>query len=209
MTQVKICGIKNLTIARVAIKAGANYLGFNFIPSSKRYINPEKAKQIIDGVGCDIYTAGVFQDAPPQEVVRIASFLRLDFVQLHGNETPSYCQKIATNVIKVFTLLEDFDVEETIIKMKEYSQYVNYFMVDKEKIIRSRMIDFQKCRKIANTFPLVLAGGLNAENVREVVIAVNPLVVDVASGIETNGKQDIQKIKEFIQNAKAVKGIFI
>ncbi len=200
--QVKICGIRTLKAAKAAIDAGADFLGFNFVPTSKRYIAYEKARKIIDYVSCEAQRVGVFQNAKLEEVNQIAKDLGLDFVQLHGNETPVYCSEIESDLIKVFTLSEDFDPEKIINGMKRYSQYVNYFMIDKQKSANSRMLDLLKSKKIANTFPLIFAGNLKVNNVEEVIKTVNPMVVDVAGGVETNGAQDLEKIKLFIQNTK-------
>lgn len=201
--QVKICGVRSLEAAKAAVDAGASLLGFNFVPSSKRYIDPQDAKKIIDEVvGCDAYKVGVFQNENLEKVNQIAKDLELDFIQLHGSESPAYCSGIKTGLIKVFTLPEDFDAETLINEMKKYSQYVNYFMIDKEKSSKTKKLDFKKSRKIAYTFPLIFAGGLNPDNVREAVLGLNPLGVDVAGGVETDGVQDINKIRSFIRNAK-------
>lgn len=202
--QVKICGIRSLDTAKAAADAGASFLGFNFVPSSKRYIDPSKAKHIADYISCDICNVGVFQDEDLEKVNQIAKDLELDYVQLHGSESPAYCSRVEVDLIKVFTLTADFDPDSVIDEMKKYSSYTNYFMIDKKKNNGRKSLDFKKSRKIAYTFPLILAGGLTPENIAAAIIGVNPLGVDVASGVETDGVQDIEKIKLFIKNAKGV-----
>lgn len=102
--KVKICGIRNLESAQAAIDAGADFLGFNFVPTSKRYIYPIRAKVIIEKVRGKTKTVGVFQNQTIDEVNNIAEFLSLDYVQLHGEEDLEYVSQIKTNVIKTIVI---------------------------------------------------------------------------------------------------------
>ncbi len=198
--KVKICGIRSLKAAKAAVDAGADFLGFNFVPSSRRYILPEKAKEIIDKVKGKVSIVGVFQNEHIDTVNKIAKDLSLDFVQLHGDETPRYFQKLSVRLLKVISVSPDFSVDDVLFQMELYKK--NYYMLDRKIQGVGRPLSLERAALIAQRFHLFLAGGLTPETVVHAVRMVNPFAVDVASGIETDGKEDIEKIKLFIHNAK-------
>lgn len=199
--KVKICGIKTNEAAQAASDAGADFLGFNFVPSSKRYIRLEKAKEIIDDLLGTVAKVGVFMDADISEVNKLINYLKLDYVQLHGNELPDYVERIENaQVIKTISLPADFNVEETIKKMKKYR--VDYFLLDREIQGRGELLNPKKVCELTSVFPIILGGGLTVENVVNIVQLTKPQIVDVAGGVETNGAKDLEKIKKFIKNAK-------
>ncbi len=191
MVKIKICGIRTVEAAEAALDAGADFLGFNFVRSSKRFIEPERAKGIIAAVKNKIKIVGVFQDEMLHKVNELTRFLELDLVQLHGSESDDYCRKVTTNVIKAFRLPA---------AMKQYS--VAYYMIDREKRGEGEMVNLDKAAELAQAFPLFFSGGLTVENVTEVVRTVKPFAVDVAGGVETNGEPDVNKIKEFARRAR-------
>lgn len=214
---VKICGVKNIIDAKAATKAGADFLGLNFVPTSKRLISVEAAKEIIEGLGNQKpKLVGVFQNQPVEYVNDVSKKLGLDYVQLHGDESPEYCAQMATPVIKAFGLDADFDVEETADKLRKYK--VEFIILDRKKrevTERERgntktstpnvgnTLNSQKVAELAKNFPIILAGGLTPENVREAVNASGDIkAVDVAGGVETEGNKDPQKIKAFIVEVK-------
>lgn len=197
---VKICGIRSMESAVAAIEAGADFLGFNFVPISKRYIIPSHAKTIIDAVRHRVKIVGVFQDADIKTVNDTIALLDLNFVQLHGKEGPSFCRNITKPVIKAFNLVPDFDYEVVSSAFGEYD--VAYYMVDREKQGEGKRLEAKSVKPLGDMFPLFVGGGLTIENISEVVASVQPFAVDVASGVETDGKEDLQKIQAFIKNAK-------
>jgi len=199
--KIKICGIRTLEAIETAIEAGADFLGFNFVPSSKRFIEPKTALKIINSIRGKVKVVGVFQDAKIVHVNEIASRLGLDLVQLHGSESAEYCRKVEAPVIKVFQLPTNFSVIKTFSIMSRYS--VSLSMVDREKRGEGKVIDLEKSKKLAVKFPIFFSGGLTPENVAGIIQTVNPFAVDVAGGVETEGKEDLQKIKEFVRNAKS------
>lgn len=199
--KVKICGIRTIETAQAAIKFGADFLGFNFVPASLRYIPQPKAREIIGELQEEIKVVGVFQNESLEEIKKSISFLKLDFVQLHGQESSHY--HVLTQyagVIKTFSLNADFDITNTLLKMQKYN--VDYFLVDRITRGVGSPLDPERVSGLTSHFPIVLSGGLTSENVKEAVRIACPNVVDVASGIETNGEQDLDKIKEFIERAK-------
>lgn len=176
--KVKICGIRSIEAAKVAINAGADFLGFNFIPGEKRYIHPSIAKKIIDKVRDTIQIVGVFQNNAVAYVDTIANKLNLDYVQLHGQEDLEYERKITTPIIKMLRAA--------------HTTTAAYVLI--EGAFETKNIHV----------PIFIAGGLNAKNVAEKIRTLKPYGVDVARGIESGGKEDSQKIKEFIHIVKGV-----
>lgn len=203
MTKVKICGIRTIEAASAAIDAGADFLGFNFVPMSKRYITPTQAKTIVDAVKGKIEVVGVFQDSYRGTITEISSLLSLDFVQLHGKETPEFCRAIKVPVIKAFALASDFDYEVISSMFGAYD--VAYYLVDRHVQGSGEQLAVDRVKPLGNMFPLFVAGGLTIDNVGQVVSEVQPFAVDVAGGIETDGKEDHQKIKDFVKKAKNIK----
>jgi phosphoribosylanthranilate isomerase len=192
--KVKICGIRTRESAKAAVAAGADYLGFNFVPSSRRVISVEKTQKIIDAVRGEVQIVGVFKDMDCHDVNTIAQTLGLNFVQLHGQEDASYMKKIKTTIIKKVSLDSGF----------QQTDAVSFVLLDRKVQGQGAMIDGEKAREFARDFPIFFAGGLTPDNVSGAVSVVQPYGVDVSGGIETNGKEDLEKIRVFIKNAKGV-----
>ena len=189
--KVKICGIRSLGAAQSAIDFGADYVGFNFVASSKRYIDPKSAQGIAKLIKGNVRIVGVFQNEKPQTVRRIADMMDLDLVQLHGDEDEVYMQKINRPIIK----------STSVRNMREYFSS-DFLLIDRETQGIGNIVDLDKARGLAERYVVFFAGGLTPENVKDVVKKVRPFAVDVAGGIETNGREDVRKIKKFIKNAK-------
>lgn len=189
--QVKICGIRTRESALAAIEAGADYLGFNFVPDSRRFILPEIAAEIASEIRGRIRVVGVFQNADLAFVKKIARLLALDFAQLHGKEGPDYVTKLSIPIIK------------TIHSPTQIPFYrADYFLLDRVLQGKGPMVDVRQAAATADTRPIFLAGGLTPRNVSGVVRKVRPFAVDVARGIESRGVPDARKIKTFVTNAK-------
>lgn len=191
LVKVKICGIRSFEAAQAAVETGADFLGFNFVPTSKRYILPSIAEKIISKVKGKPQIVGVFQNAPIKLVNDLVSVLGLDFVQLHGNENNEYINKVSIPVIKYITMNHQIN-----------SIKAAYFLLDRTKRGTGKMVNLKKAADLAYRFHIFYAGGLNPQNVADIIRQVKPFAVDVASGIETDGIQDIKKIRLFIENAK-------
>lgn len=206
--KVKICGIRNMEAAKAAVGAGADFLGFNFVAASKRYADPATAKQIIQSVNRQIVKiVGVFQNAEFNFVNETAAKLKLDYIQLHGRETPAYCRLIKPSIIKAFCLPADFPVDQVMVTISRYRDSLSpdsLYLVDRQNHGQGHMLSYEKSGQLANSFPIFFSGGLTPENVAEAVEKIKPFGVDVTAGIETDGCQDLEKIKLFIGNAKRV-----
>lgn len=197
--EIKICGLTTVEDIEKVNKLELDYVGFIFAPS-KRQVTPEKAKQLIEKLNPRIKTVGVFVNETIDRVNKIADFCLLDIVQLHGSETPSYCQEICKPVWKALSIGAKEDVER-------YRLYpdVSGILLDtfRPGIVGGSGQTFSW--DLAKDIPkdkLILAGGLSPSNVSLAIDVVMPRIVDVSSGVETNGIKDKEKIKEFIRSVK-------
>jgi phosphoribosylanthranilate isomerase len=197
-TLVKICGVRTIDAAQAAVRHGADFIGLNFVPASKRFIDFDNALKIAEAVRGKAKIAGVFQNQKSDDINSIADKLGLDFVQLHGSEDHEFAKKIKTRIVKSLSA-ESKDLDEMI---KNYP--AEYFLLDRKIQGQGEMVDQKIAKLFAKDYKVFLAGGLTPENVFETVRKVRPFAVDVAGGVETDGKQDLEKIKLFIKRAKGV-----
>jgi len=198
--RVKICGIMSDEAALAASEAGADFLGFVFA-ESKRKISPEKAGDIIQQMPEHVKSVGVFVNESQENIIRTAKTANLDYIQLHGDENPEFCNSLPYPVIKAFSIKEQEDLN----KLAKYD--CDYFLLDSPgvKYRGGSGIPFDWSLLENLAIPkdkIILAGGLDRENVKKAVSNVRPAIVDLSSGVETNGVKDSEKIKEFIAAAK-------
>ena len=198
MIRVKICGITNISDARSAVKYGADVLGFIFYPGSQRYVPPEKAKEMIQRLPREVIRVGVFVNQEIGEVKEIAKFCDLNLIQLHGDESPHYCGQFSG-----FSLIKAISprTEAEILRLGDYP--VGAILVDAYERGRyggtGKTSDWRLAIKVKERHPLILSGGLNADNIREAIEAVRPPAVDINSGVEISpGKKDDEKIRRII-----------
>jgi phosphoribosylanthranilate isomerase len=204
MIQVKICGITNASDALAAIDAGANLLGFNFYEKSPRHIAEAEAAKIRPRLPRKVKAVGIFVNAPPAAVAAMCKSLKLDAAQLHGDESPETVAELARKlaVWKAFRVEPDFRLET----LDEYPE-ASAFLFDAAHTGQyggtGRTTDWDVARRAALGHRIILAGGLNIENVAAAVRIVRPYAVDVASGVESKpGKKDHGRMREFIQEVR-------
>ena len=215
MTRIKICGIREEVHALAAVENGADFVGFVFA-STRRQVSPAKAREIVGTVkknGSAIKPVGVFVDAPASEVNKIADFCGLDWVQLSGNESWEYCRQIARPIIKAFRigqqLREEINAELTVgLKTLSPQRFITLLDSQVEGKYGGTGIAFnwRLVQQVAKGFPVIIAGGLNPENVAQAIEITTPWGVDVSSGVETDGTKDIAKIKAFIEAVRRTDG---
>lgn len=197
---VKICGIRGIESAHAAQEAGATHLGLNFIASSRRLVSPQAAAQIASELCGKLHLVGVFQNMPLNTVNDIIALYKLDYAQLHGNESPTYCSQVNAPVIKTIAISASDTVDGVSKQMNAYT--CELFLLDRAVQGSGEMINGKFASQLTKRFLCFIAGGLTPKNVASVVGQTQPYGVDVAGGIEANGIPDLQKIKQLIANAK-------
>ncbi|RLL42045.1 phosphoribosylanthranilate isomerase [Oceanobacillus piezotolerans] len=196
---VKICGIKNKEAALVAEQAGVDFIGFVFA-ESKRKINPSTAAEIATSLPSHVKKVGVFVNETVDRMIEIAEVVGLDYIQLHGDEDAHVAASLPYPVIKAFSVGE--------IEVKEMRDYpCEYLLLDSPKGAyrggNGITFDWSAVTELAIPHEkIILAGGLTADNVRQAIQIAGPIGVDVSSGVETNNEKDIEKIMQFITEAK-------
>lgn len=206
MTFIKICGITSVEDALCAVDAGANALGFNFYRPSVRYIDPGKARLIVKELPAEVMSVGVFVNEPtPSEVRAIASEVGLNGVQLHGDESPEYCEQLKDYyVIKALPVGADFELKKAL----EFN--VSAIMLDaSHKKLRGgtgQTIDWAIARRVNESgVNIFLAGGLSPDNVCDAIETVRPYAVDACSGLEQEpGVKDLERVRSFIERIRAL-----
>jgi phosphoribosylanthranilate isomerase len=204
MVKVKVCGIRTVEQADAAVNAGADAIGFIFA-ESRRNVSPDTTKEICESIPDTVLKIGVFVDALKEEIEKIVVDCNLDYVQLHGTETPDFIQSLTVPAYKALSIIEKEDLEG-IQKLPG-----SFILVDSghgsARGGNGTTFDWSYLDGIYIDKKVILAGGLNIENVERAIKEVNPYMVDVSSGVETNGVKDIKKIKDFIFKAKNISGM--
>ena len=190
---VKICGITRPQDAERAVVLGATAIGFIFWPSSPRRVGLEAARSIGRLVPGSVLKVGVFVDAPAAELARTVGEAGLDAVQLHGSESPDLVRGLEARVIKAVALRSP-DAEAQIAQWTGTT-----LLLDAHDPVRhggtGRVVDWDRAARLARLHEVILAGGLNPENVVEAVRRVRPAGIDVSSGVEqTPGVKDLVKL---------------
>lgn len=216
MTRFKICGLRDAGAALAAAEAGADFLGLNFVPRVRRRITPDQGRSIVRSVarewgGDAPGLVGLFADQDIDEVNGIIDACGLEYAQLCGSEGPDYWDGVRAKVIKqvrVRPLASDGEtVEATLARVKEVVSRGNIALLDSYRKGAlggtGHAFDWDIAARVAREYDAALAGGLSPDNVARAIRQVNPWMVDVSSGVETEGVKDPVKIRAF---AEAVRG---
>ncbi len=215
MPLVKICGITRSEDAEHAVRAGADWLGLNFWPRSKRHVDRSVAAEVATAArraaqarsdGAGLALVGVFVNQPLAEIAEIAATVGLDLVQLHGDESPADCRDAVAaglSIIKALTVTRESDIDS----LARFPCKI--FLIDTPDPGyggSGRTCDWTLASAaVVSGARIVLAGGLTPDNVARAVAEVRPYAVDVASGVEeVPGRKDPDKISAFIRAAKRV-----
>jgi len=198
MIPTKICGITNLDDANVAVENGASAIGFIFYEKSPRTISINNAKSISKHLPKTIARVGVFVNHE-KDFIRLAiSEVPLDMIQLHGDETPDFCNQFDVAILKALrikneaslSVMDQYDVAVFLLDTFSNDQYGG----------TGETFDWSVLNRKFKT-PIILSGGLNPENILDAIDAVNPSAVDVNSGVESSpGKKDFNKLKLLFKN---------
>lgn len=199
MTRVKICGISDVENALMAAEAGADAIGLVFAPSRRR-VTVEQAREIVDALPPFVTKVGLFVDEDPARIEEVADACRLDVVQLHGSESPGFCAALGRTVIKAIRVKD----AASLAVMDGYR--VAGFLLDSyhPEVAggTGRTFDWDLAEQVSGRYRVILSGGLTPANVTEAIEKVRPHGVDVSSGVETDGRKDPAKIREFVMRVR-------
>lgn len=202
VVQVKICGLRDLTNARAAVEAGADYVGFVFAPT-RRYVAPEVVRSIVRELPDSVARVGLFVNEAPETIRQIASICDLDYVQLCGDEPPEFCRDLSIPVARSLRVRGPEVAKE----VETYAAHVAWCNLDGYQPNAyggtGTSFDWGLAGALSGRCPIMVAGGLGPENVSEAIRIARPWGVDVSSGVETDGQKDPEKIYAFVRAAKA------
>ncbi len=204
-----MCGVTRPGDALVAVEAGVDALGFIFHAQSPRNIDPEQAKLIINELPPFVDTVGVFVDKKRGEVEEIIQYCHLNYAQLHGEESPKYCERLIRfaapcQVLKAFRVSDTLSAGD----VEPYEPHVKGYLLD---TFHGQMaggtgetFDWSRIEKLGLQRPLILAGGLDADNILDALASVQPYGVDVNSGVEQKpGIKNHALIEKFVGRVRA------
>ncbi|MCA9248501.1 MAG: phosphoribosylanthranilate isomerase [Planctomycetales bacterium] len=212
--QIKICGVTSVADAQLAAEVGADAIGLNFYPASKRNVAPERAAEIAAALPASIARVGVFVNSPAAEIRRIAELTPLDWVQLHGDEPAEILDELnGLAVIRALRLGLDSwdDVGQVLAPWIERADSLGALLIDAHVPgeyggtgARAPWGRLQPPRAWAGGLPVILAGGLQPSNVAEAIATTQAEGVDTASGVERSpGAKDPRLVREFVAAARA------
>ncbi len=204
IVKVKICGITNLEDATAAVDMGADLLGFNFYPKSPRYLTVEKAIEIIDQIPTFVDTAGIFVNPTVEEIKEITDHGFLNWIQLHGDETPQFCDTLKWFHVKSIKAIRVKSAED-IANIQQFHTDAILLDAFNSKLYggTGETFDWDLIGDI-NSKRIFLAGGINHENAADAV-RLGVYGIDACSGIESSpGKKDHKKMRQLFENIKHV-----
>lgn len=197
--KVKICGITNLDDALAAVDMGADILGFNFYPRSPRFIEPKKAQEIIEKLPAFVDTAGIFVNAPLRDIQSINDSGMLNWIQLHGDETPEFCREFHSWNVRTIKAIRVKSIK-SLETADQYRTFALLFDSFDPKVYGGTGQQFDWSLAKDHPYRIFLAGGINPDNVLE-ALKVDVYGIDVCSGIESEpGKKDHEKMKQLFKN---------
>lgn len=207
--QVKVCGLSDAQHLRTAVEAGTDLFGLVFYEPSHRYVTPRQARDLVhtlEGTRAQVEAVGLFVNKEVGFINEVAERVGLDVVQLHGHETPEFCQQITRPVLKAIHMREVSDLG----KLAAYRESTWRLLLDTPTPGwggSGETHDWSLARQAAQQQNILLAGGLHPDNVAEAIAQVQPWGVDVSSGVETNKVKDEEKMRAFVQQARSAERI--
>ena len=197
--KVKICGIRRAEDIEIVNKYLPDFIGFIFVPASKRYVEPSVVVELKKNLDPRIKTVGVFVNESIEKIREIKKVCSLDVIQLHGEETPQFCEELGGRIWKAIRVKDEDCVEI----LDTYAEYTELLLldtyVDGTHGGTGQAFDWDLIEFFSADYNIGLAGGITRENVLKAKKKVEPELIDVASGSETNGLKDEEKIKDIIQ----------
>ncbi len=204
--KLKICGVKTAEEAEALKASDIDYIGLNFVPSSKRCISLEAAQTILAILrGSSVKTVALFQNQPLDMVEEYARQLNVDYVQLHGDEPAEYARSIQAPVIRAIAVKPGATADELIKLVKNYP--ADYFVLDRHTQGQGDIVDNGLAAQVIAAAPnkVCLAGGLTPDNLTDVLAKAQPYAIDISSGVRNGGDIDIAKVNRCLEIIRAVR----
>lgn len=205
--KIKVCGMRDPENISGVIADMPDFIGFIFYPKSSRFVGFEPSTEVLAVVPKSIKKVGVFVDETPEKVMEICQNWNLDVVQLHGQETPEYCQQIQSfgiAVFKAFSLDEEFDFE----KLKAYTGVCDYFLFDTKGHLpggTGQKFRWQLLKNYRGDVPFFLSGGIEQDDFEAIKQFSHPQLfgIDINSGFEISpALKDVEKVRKFISEIR-------
>ncbi|MFW5445530.1 phosphoribosylanthranilate isomerase [Aerococcus urinaeequi] len=201
MVKVKICGLRRPEDIEAANAAKPDYVGFIFVPETKRYVKPDLAASFRRDLAADIQTVGVFVNAPIEEIVAICQAGTIDLVQLHGEEDQAYIEHLKGQVNQ--DIIKSVAVGDELVVVPNQADYLLFDSLSPSRGGSGKIFDWKMVSAYQEK-PFFLAGGLGVENIEEALKVVRPYAVDASSSLETDGVKDPVKMQEFVAKIREV-----
>lgn len=197
-TRVKICGITSVEDALIAVEHGCDAIGLVFYAPSPRYVSPQKAAEIVAAIPPFVSAVGLFVNATDAELKSILSKVSLDCLQFHGDESPEQCRAYGMHYMKAIRVNSDTNLLQYEIDFYDAKALLVDAFVEGLVGGTGQSFDWTLIPKTL-TKPIILAGGLTADNVESAIMQVKPYAVDVSGGVEkSKGLKDAAKIAAFM-----------
>lgn len=202
MTQIKICGITTREDAKMACDSGADAIGLVFYPPSPRYITIDQAIEVVNCLPPFTTSVALFVNAEREEIEHVLDNVAIDIIQFHGNESAEFCASFKRPYIKALRMKDGLDLYSL---QNEYASARGLLLDTYKKGVPGGTGETFNWEKVPHdlTIPIILAGGLVADNVAQAIKVARPYAVDVSGGVEASkGKKDSQKIIQFMDNVR-------
>ncbi len=200
--RIKICGITKPHQGKAIASVGATALGFICVPTSPRYVTPTQIRTVVEHVPDTTDKIGVFANSTVEEIINIVAASGLTGVQLHGDESPEFCQQIGqtlpgVEIIKALRIRKLEDLE----RVTSYTDYVDTFLLDayhpQQLGGTGKTLDWEMLKNFSPSRPWFLAGGLTPDNILQALAGINPSGIDLSSGVENApGDKNLAKVEE-------------
>ncbi len=210
--KIKVCGMRDPVNISGVVAAKPDFLGFIFYPKSSRFAGYEPSPEMLDVVPDSVKKVGVFVNEAPGKVIEICQSWKMDVAQLHGTETPEYCQRIKDSgltVIKAFSIDEQFDFD----KLDVFSSVCDYFLFDTKGKLpggTGQKFNWHLLENYKLKLPFFLSGGIGPDDVQQIK-AFNHLQlagIDINSGFEISpALKDVEKVRIFISEIKNIRNL--
>ena len=212
MTKIKICGLKLKNDFEFVASLNVDYAGIIFVENVKRQISTtevEKISDVVNKINNPPKLVGLFADQKLEYIKKIYHRYGLDYVQLCGSENEEFLNELDIPFIKQIKLKNDINFKQIFNQIEFVKSIGGLVSIDTYKEGHyggsGKLINLSDAKKIINKYKVFLSGGLNSDNITNIIETINPWAVDVSSGVELNNKKNMSKIEKFVNNVRSVK----